>query len=80
MADELKPAETPDNAHIEDPAERAKANGYVEPPAPTREERVKALVDYVEHVHKHNSPMSKRMIAEMKDLLGHQDPPKPDAA
>lgn len=54
------------------PAERAIANGYVEPEPPSREERVTALIDHMEHARKHNSPVDPAMIAEMKALLTDQ--------
>lgn len=52
-----------------DPLERAKANGYVEAEAPSREERVAALIRDFEHVMKHNSPISIAMMGELKALL-----------
>jgi hypothetical protein len=53
-----------------DPAlEKAIANGYVEPPVPTRDERVKALLADVEHAMNSNAPMAPAMLAEMRALL-----------
>lgn len=56
---------------IEDPAERAKANGYVEPEPPSREERVKAVVAHLESATHHNAPIGQTMMSEIKELLGH---------
>lgn len=58
-------------ADIEDPAERAKANGYVEPEPPSREDRVKAVIAHLSHAMHHNTPFARATLQEVKDLLGH---------
>lgn len=60
-----------------DNLERAKANGYVEPAAPSISERVGALVAGVQHAMDHNSPISREHFAEMKALLGYRETPGP---
>lgn len=61
-------------ADIADPAERAKANGFVDPEPPSREERVAAVVAQLEHAMHHNSPIAILTLAEVKDLLGVGEP------
>jgi hypothetical protein len=76
MTDDVKTDAAPE---IADPLERAKANGYVEPPESSKQDRAKALVHHVEHAMKHNSPISLHMLHELKALLGGEDEGKTEA-
>jgi len=75
MTDETKASDAPAAempaaaVAIDEPMEKAKANGYVEPPAPSRDQRVNALIAEVEHAMAHNAPLTVAMLAEMKALL-----------
>lgn len=55
------------------PLAKAIANGYVEAAAPSRKDRVAALVVDISHAMAHNAPVSLASFAEMKDLLGVKD-------
>lgn len=53
-----------------DPLAKAVANGFVEPEAPSHEDRVTTLIADVEHAMKSNAPISPAMFHELKALLG----------
>ena len=53
----------------DDPMAKAVAHGYVEPAAPSHEERVKALIGDFEHAMANNAPMTQAMLTELKALL-----------
>lgn len=60
-----------------DPMERAVANGFKEPDAPSKEDRVKAVITAIDHAIKHNSPIALAMREEIVALLaGHPDEAK----
>ena len=54
---------------IADPAERAVANGYKEAPPPSREERVKAAIEAIDHARNHNAQLDRLMVEDIKALL-----------
>jgi len=66
----VKPA-----VNADDPLEKAKSQGYVEPEPPSREDRIKTVIADMQHAMASNAPMSPAMLAEIKDLLGHEDAP-----
>jgi len=73
--------DTKANETVEDfasPMEKAKAGGYVEPEAPSHEDRVAAVVADLEHAMKHNGPVTIAVLAEVKDLLGVKDEVAPE--
>lgn len=49
--------------------DRAKANGYVEQPPLSLEERRATLLNNFEHAHKSNSPVTPRMMQELRDVM-----------
>ncbi len=53
-----------------DPLAKAVAHGYVEPPAITREQRVKTLIADIDHAMKSNAPISPATFSELTALLG----------
>lgn len=65
---------TDPHAHIADPLERAKAQGYTEPDEPSRDDRIRAVVEAIDHAHEHNAPISDHIVRELHDLFPDQSP------